>query len=215
MRHDKASMNHQRKMLALTGFLLPIISTIPGFIAGGRNAPDFWWSISAAFYATSGIFMIIALGRFSGYLFTYEGYDLGDKITCRFTAVMAYGIVLFPCSTSAAGPTTGLFNLPTPISHVIHCIIAALLFGSFAFMIGLRFTKHDKNMVLTEKKQQRNRIYKTCALIILTAMTMQVLTSLLEVGWFTIINETIMLWAFSFAWAVKADTFKIFADKIS
>lgn len=211
MKHDKASMNHQRRMLALTGFLLPILSTIPGFIAGDRNAPDFWYSISATFYATSCIFMIMTLGRFSGYLFTYEGYDLGDKATCRFSAAMAYGIVLFPCDTSAAGPTTGVFNLPTPISHVIHCIIAALLFGSFAYMIGWRFTK-STYLVLTEGKKKRNNVYRISAAIIIIAMLNQVLTSILGIKWFTIINEAIMLWAFSFAWAVKSDLFKRWMD---
>lgn len=212
MRHDKKTMNHQRRMLALTGFLLPILSTIPGFIAGDRNAPDFWWSISATFYATSCIFMIMTLGRFSGYLFTYEGYDLGDKATCRFSAAMAYGIVLFPCKTSAAGPTTGVFNLPTPISHVIHCIIAALLFGSFAYMIGFRFTKTDKVTALTRGKRKRNIIYIVCASIISLAMISQVITSMLDIGWMTIVNEAIMLWSFSFAWLVKSDTLKFLAD---
>ncbi len=212
MKHDKASMNHQRRMLALTGFLLPILSTIPGFIAGDRNAFDFWFSISATFYATSCIFMIMTLGRFSGYLFTYEGYDLGDKATCRFSATMAYGIVLFPCSTSAAGPTTGVFNLPTPISHVIHCIIAALLFGSFAYMIGFRFTKTNM-LVMTEQKKKKNRVYRICACIIVAAMLCQVATSILDIKWFTIINETIMLWSFSFAWAVKSDMVKKWIDE--
>ena len=208
MRHDKKTMNYQRRMLALTGFLLPILSTIPGFIAGDRNAPDFWWSISATFYATSCIFMIVALGRFSGYLFAYQGYDIGDRATCRFSGAMAYGILLFPCATTASGPTTGVFNLPTPISHVIHCIVAALLFGSFAYMIGFRFTKHDPALVFTDGKRRKNRIYYVCATIIVVAMLIQVMTSIIGIGWMTIVNETIMLWAFSFAWAVKSDLFK-------
>ena len=154
MRHDKKTMNYQRRMLALMGFLLPILSTLPGFIAGDRNAPDFWWSISATFYATTVIFMCSDLGIFSFFLCTYKGYDIGDRITCCFSGVMSACILLFPCKTSAAGETTGVFNLLTPISHIIHCIVAALLFGSFAFMIGCRFTKHDPALVLTEKKQQ-------------------------------------------------------------
>ncbi len=210
MRHDKASMNHQRRALALTGFLLQILSTIPGFIAGDRNAPDFWWSVSATFYATSCIFMIVALGRFSGYLFAYEGYDIGDKATCRFSGAMAYGILLFPCSTSAAGETTGVFNLPTPLSHVIHCIVAALLFGSFAYMIGFRFTKSDR--LLTEAKKKKNLVFRICAGVIVAGMISQFVTSLAGIGWFTIINETIMLWSFSLAWGVKSDLVKRWRD---
>lgn len=212
MRHDKKTMNYQRRVLALMGVLLPVLAPLMGFIAYEKNGKEFWYSISATFYATSNICMIGVLAIFAFFLVTYKGYDIGDRLTTSFSSLMALGILIFPCSTSAAGETTGIFNLPTPVSHIIHCIVAGLLFGSFAFMIGLRFTKHDKALVLTEKKKQRDRIYKTCALIILTAMAMQVLTSMLDIGWFTIINETIMLWSFSFAWAVKSDTFKKWRD---
>lgn len=212
MRHDKKTMNYQRRILALMGFLLPVLAPLMGFIAYDKNGAEFWHSISATFYATSNIFMIGVLAIFAFFLFTYKGYDIGDNATCTFSACMAIGILVFPCKTSAAGETTGLLDLPTIVSHGVHCVVAMLLFGSFALMIGLRFTKHDKALVLTEKKKQRDRIYKSCALIILAAMAMQVLTSLLDVGWFTIINETIMLWAFSFAWAVKAGMFKRWQD---
>ena len=213
MRHDKATMNFQRRMLALMGFLLPL-TTILGFIGGDRNAPDFWWSISAQYYATSRDFMVGTLWVFGCFLIAYLGYDLGDKLTTTFSAVMAFGILLFPCKTSAAGPTTGLLNLPTELSHVIHCICAAGLFGSFAYMIGFRFTKHDEKKKYTTEKLNRDEIYSICALIIGTAMCSQVVTSILGIGWATIVNETIMLWAFSFAWAVKADWFKKWRDHV-
>lgn len=212
MKHDKKTMNFQRKGLAILGVLLPILAPLLGLIAKDKNAPDFWYSISATYYATSGWIMAGVLFAFACFLFSYLGYDLGDRATCVFSAVMAICVLMFPCKCSAAGETTGIFNLPTSLSHVIHCISAAYLFGSFAYMIGMRFTKTEKVMWPTVAKFKRNRIYKTCALIILTAMAFQVLTSLLNVGWFTIINETIILWSFSFAWAVKANFFKRWRD---
>ena len=213
MKRDKATMNFQRRMLALMGFLLPL-TTILGFIGGDRNAEDFWHSISAQYYATNRDFMVGTLYMFGCFLITYLGYDLGDKITNTFSALMAFGIILFPCSTSAAGPTTGLLNLPTPVSHVVHCICAAALFGSFAYNIGWRFTKSATKLT-TEGKQIRNTIYKLCSRIIIGGMVLQVITSVVGIGWMTIVNETIMLWAFSFAWAVKSDTFKKYADNLS
>lgn len=212
MRHDKKTMNEQRKTLALMGFLLPILAPLLGFIAYSKNGSEFWYSISATFYASSNILMIGVLAIFAFFLFTYKGYDIGDNATCTFSGTMAVGILVFPCKCLASGDTTGVLNLPTGLSHIVHCVTAALLFGSFAYMIGLRFTKTDC-VVTTDRKYKRNRTYKTCALIILTAMGVQILTSLLDVPWFTIINETIMLWAFSFAWAVKADVFKGWRDE--
>ena len=105
-----------------------------------------------------------------------------------------------------------MLNFPAFVSHIIHCIIAGGLFGSFAYMIGWRFTKTDSTVALTEGKKKRNLVYRICAAIIICAMALQVGTSVCGISWFTIINETIMLWAFSFAWAVKADMIKQFND---
>lgn len=212
MRHDKATMNYQRKILALFGLLLPLLAPIMGFIAYEKNGPEFWWSISATFYASSNIFMIGTLAVFAFFLFTYKGYDIGDNATCSFSAAMALGILIFPCQTEASGATTGVLNLPTPLSHVIHCVVAALLFGSFAYMIGFRFTMSDTTHK-TKGKLIRDKIYTICSYIIMWAMICQVFTSIFNIGWMTIVNEAVMLWAFSFAWAVKADCFKKFIDK--
>ena len=211
MKHDKATMNAQRKVLALMGFLLPILAPLMGFIAYERNAPDFWHSISATFYATSNVLMIGCLAIFAFYLLLYKGYDIGDHATCAFSALMALGILIFPCNSMAAGDRTGVFNLPSQLSNMIHCIVAAFLFGSFAYMIGFRFTKSSTERKTIEKLK-RNITYRICSIIIMLAMASQLVTSFLGLGWFTIINEAVMLWAFSFAWAVKADVFKKFRD---
>lgn len=211
-KHDKASMNYQRKVLALMGFLLPILAPLLGFIAYEKNGPEFWWSISATFYASSNIFMIGVLAIFAFFLITYKGYDIGDNATCTFSAIMALNILIFPCRCLASGETTGVLNMPTDVSHIVHCIVAALLFGSFAYMIGFRFTKTDK-LVLTVGKKRKNMVYRICAIIIAVAMVCQFATSLFGIGWMTIVNEAIMLWAFSFAWAVKADMIKKWIDE--
>lgn len=211
MKHDKATMNRQRKALAIIGFLLPFLSTLPGFWAYKENGPEFWYSISATFYATSSICMIAGLSIFAFYLWNYQGYDIGDKFTCRFSALMCIGILVFPCACAAAGKTTGIFNIPTNISNVIHCVVAGLLFGSFAYMIGFRFTKSTEAM--TREKLVRNMVYRSCCKIIMVGMLAQIITSYLGVRWMTIINETVMLGAFSYAWAVKADMIKTFIDK--
>lgn len=211
MHHDKSTMNWQRKMLALYGVLLPILAPLFGFLAYSKNGPEFWYSISATFYATSNILMIGVLAVFAFFLWTYQGYDIGDRFTTRFSAIMALGILVFPCECEAAGETTGILNLSTNISNIFHCIIAALLFASFAYMIGFRFTKTTFK-VMTNHKKIRNKVYYICAGIIVFFMINQIVTSLLNIRWMTIVNEAFMLWAFAFAWYVKADGFKQFMD---
>ena len=207
IKNDKDTMNWQRKILALYGVLLPILAPLFGFLAYKKNGPEFWYSISATFYATSNILMIGTLAVFAFFLWTYKGYDIGDRFTCHFSAIMAIGILMFPCECAASGYTTGILNIPTNISNIFHCIIAALLFGSFAYMIGFRFTKTTFR-VLNNKKKLRNTVYYICAGVIAFFMLLQVVTSILDIRWMTIVNEAFMLWAFSFAWFVKADGFK-------
>lgn len=211
--YDKLTMNWQRKMLALYGALLPVLAPLLGFIAYSKNGPHFWWSISATYYASSNILMIGTLGVVAFFLWTYKGYDIGDSFTCKFSAISALGILVFPCECDAAGNTTGILNIPTVISDVFHCAMAACLFGSFAYMIGFRFTKTSEKIEVTGKKKTRNTIYWICSGIIAFFMLNQVVTSvILHLGWMTIINEAFMLWAFSFAWAVKAGVFAKWKD---
>lgn len=212
LKNDKETMHWQRKMLALFGALLPILAPLFGFIAYSKNGPHFWWSISATFYATSNILMIGILWTVAYFLWTYKGYDIGDSISCKFSAISALLILVFPVQCDASTDTVGILNIPANISNVFHCISAALLFGSFAYMIGFRFTKTN-NKVVSNKKITRNKIYYICAGIIVGFMILQVITSLLNIGWMTIVNEAFMLWAFSFAWAVKADVFVKFKDE--
>ena len=214
MKNDKETMKWQRRMLSFFGFLLPILSPLFGFLAYSKNGPHFWWSISATFYASSNILMIGVLGIVAFFLWTYKGYDIGDSVSCKFSALSALGILVFPVQCDASGDTIGILNLPSNISNVFHCIFAALLFGSFAYMIGLRFTKTNTDIkIMSDKKKLRNLIYYICAGVIVFFMLLQVITSLIDIGWMTIVNEAFMLWAFSFAWAVKADVFVKFADE--
>ncbi len=214
LKNDKDTLNWQRRWLARLGFSLPILAPLAGLPAIDKNGPEFWYSISATFYATSGVLMVMTLGIFGAFMFTYPGYDKGDRRTSVFSALMAIGIVLFPCECAASPERVGIFDLPAHVSHIYHCIIAALLFASFAYMIGFRFTKTDKKYMSTYKIA-RNKIYHACAIIIAAAMGLQVITSVFGISWMTIVNEAIMLWSFSFAWAVKSGMFKKIVKKIA
>ena len=121
LKNDKETMHWQRKMLALFGFLLPILSTVLGFIAYSKNGPHFWWSISATFYASSNIFMIGVLWTVAFFLWTYKGYDIGDSVSCKISAGSAMGILVFPVECDASGATVGVLNLPANVSNVFHC----------------------------------------------------------------------------------------------
>lgn len=177
----------------------------------GENAEDTWHSISAIFFSNAKICMIGLIFTAAVFFFCYIGYDWVDDLITDISAVSALGIIVFPCSCEMHDRRYCLLGkwITEDVSHIAHCICAGVLFGSFALMI-FRFRKTSGRM--TCKKTKRNTIYAFCSVIILIAMANQVLTSVAGIGWFTIINEAVMLWAFSFAWLVKGEMFKRLND---
>lgn len=209
----KSLMIFQKEMLGILGFMLVPFAICFG-LAGDSNPTTWWHSISMTYYANSNICMIGVLFSMSVLFFSYYGYDASDKILSFIAGVCSMGILVFPCGYEGIpGGTTGLFGINWETSFTIHCIFASLLFIDFAIMTGYSFTKSSKNGQMTNKKKTRNNIYKICSITICVFMLNQAITSILNCpGWWTLINEFVMLLAFSFAWLVKAEFFKKFND---
>jgi len=222
-----------KKMMRVLGvlcFLLAPLSFIGAIYAQARTGeyPNTWFSISATFYTPAAPLMVGLLSM-TGLVFNcYSGYDRIDKITARITGCAAFMIVLCPCLTKIAPKYVGLLLIPMEISNVIHCASAAVLFGMFAYIIGFRFTKHGDLSIkevwdntwsssiqcwgFSEGKQKRNRVYYICSFVIAAFMLVQVSTSVAGIGWMTIVNEWIMLTAFSVAWLTKGGLAKWLND---
>ena len=111
------------------------------------------------------------------------------------SSISSICIVVFPCN-NAVFDECGLFMIPVNVSSVVHNIFAAVLFTSFAAMILTQFTKGQNT--------RRNKIYYACGTIIVLAMVSQIVTSILNISWMTIVNEFFMLEAFAVAWIVKS-----------
>lgn len=196
------TMRLQRKILGVLCALLAPSCIILGLL--GNNLPYWYCSISATYYANSKICMIGLLFATSVFFFSYKGYDWKDRLMSLLQAVSALGIIVFPCKTEGIPETVGVFNLPFEVSHGIHCVMAGLLFGSFATNITFLFTLGDES---NKQKAKRNMVYRTCGTVIYVFMLLQAMSTALPVPeWFplTMINEAVMLEAFAVAWLVKA-----------
>lgn len=194
----ESQTHYQRFMLGAICGLLPVACLLFGALGEirGINLPEWYNSISATYFANSNMCMIGALCLCSFFLFTYRGYDLGDRIYTIVSAVSALLIVACPC---AAAPMDymGLFALPTQISNVIHMMAAIILFGSFALMTLTQFTKG--------RHKRRNTIYRICGWTMLAFMALVGISTIAGLpGYLTMICEAGMLEAFSFAWIVKS-----------
>ena len=211
--NDKILLNHQRKALGILCALLAPLCLGFGLFGLNTNAEHWWYSISATYYANSKMFLIGLLFTIFIYFLSYKGYDLLDRISTIVAAIASIMIVAFPCNCPGAGELVGIFNIPVNISAIVHNISAAILFTDFAFMICFAFTKTSGEM--TKEKKTRNTIYYVCAGIIVLFEIWQLITALIDFfeGYWTIINEFIMLLAFSFAWLTKGGMFKKLNDK--
>lgn len=194
----ESQTHFQRFMLGIICGLLPVACLLFGLLGEirGINYPGWYNSISATYFANSNICMIGALCLCSFFLFTYKGYDLGDRTYTLVAAVSALLIMAFPC---AATPEryTGLLALPTKVSDIIHIVAAIALFGSFALMTLTQFPKGNH--------KRRNILYRICGWTMLALMAVVVLSSVLDgPDHMTIICEAGMLWAFAVAWIVKS-----------
>ncbi len=197
----ESQTHHQRFMLGVICGLLPIGCLLFGLLGAfrGINYSGWYESISATYFANSNPCMVSALSLCSFFLFTYKGYDLGDRVYTLVAAVSAPLIVAFPC---AAVPMeyVGLFACPTKVSDIIHAVAAAALFGSFALMTLRQFTKGSHT--------RRNTIYRICGWTMLVLMAVVGLSAVFNLpDYTTMICETGMLWAFAVAWIIKSGAF--------
>lgn len=196
----KSQLHLQRFILGVICGLLPILDIVFGLVFCGY-IPQ---SISATYYYNFNIIMIGALILCSFFLFTYKGYDLGDRIFTILAGIGSFGVASFPMSNifEQGVVKVGLFSLPDNISNIIHFIMAILVFGSFGLMTLTQFTKG--------KHKGRNILYYICGVVILLAMLLLGLSSFIPLLNFeacVMIYELIMLEAFAIAWLVKSGIF--------
>lgn len=195
----KSQLHLQRFILGLICGLLPFLDIVFGLIFY-KHIPQ---SISVTYYYNFNAIMIGSLVLCAFFLFTYNGYDLGDRIFTLLAGIGSLGVAFFPTANIFnEGSRVGLFSLPDNISNIIHFIMAVLVFGSFALMTITQFTKG--------KHKGRNKLYYICGAIMLLAMVLIGLSALIPILKFeisTMVYELIMLEAFSCAWLVKSGVF--------
>lgn len=193
----------------------PIILTIGTQFFECRELQN---AISTYYYTNMRDFFVGILFAIGITFFCYNGYDKYDRIASWFATVSIICIAVFPTNNES----TCLFGLKSNLSTtsgLLHNISATTLFITLAVMCLFLFTK--SNQFPTEEKKIRNKIYKTCGIIIFSSLIFLALymnTNLLRLQfghWKPVfLFESIMLIAFGFAWIVKGDL-KYFKDNIT
>lgn len=190
-----------RRVVGLLGIGLPVVVAVWGFflLGGVRLEP----SISDYYALRTRDAFVGILFTIGWFLFTYYGYDARDNRAGNVACVAALGVALFPVNGTAAEAT-------------VHFASATVLFLTLAYFSLALFTKTGPGAP-TPRKLLRNRIYRTCGVIMLAcialiALAHRVMTpaqrdATSAVFWL----ESLALWVFGISWFVKGDT--LFRDR--
>ena len=202
--NKKLWLRRIRNVCGILGGILPFVAIFSVLLIQGRPSHSLY-SISATYYLSPALPAILTAASIC--LMTYDGYSWIDNFITTITGVFGIGIVLFPCSVDwiSSMERVGFFQLPMHYSNYIHCVCAAIFFILLSFNCWFLFTKTDDFDSVTENKRRRNVIYRTCALVMLFFEIWQVITCNVSFfsGWWTMINEIGLLFAFCIAWITK------------
>lgn len=212
-----------RKLVGILGMLLPIMLYIFLWVDMGYARP--LPSISHYYFTrVCGIFILV-VGLLGFSLIVYKGWERKDFFISLAAGVSALLLLLFP--TDNLGKDCNFDFSKTYVTILrtssfrpeFHYGCAAVFLGCLAYMSFFLFTKSDLPAgKRPPRKVARNRIYRTCAVIMVIAMLVIVsgLARVIPKQWYTDHSitfwmETLAVEAFGFSWMVKGRSF--FADR--
>lgn len=206
MENTTVNTRRLRLIAGFCGLIIPWIVALATW-----SWPD---SISITYYSVyaTGTFMSI-MGACAITLISYKGYSKIDDVMTTLAGIFCLGVCLFPMTYIENGEyiTTGLFHLPSNISHIFHSVSAIIFFAILAFNSIFLFTKSTGEM--TKKKKIRNVIFRVSGIVMLGSFSLKLLDLIPQVNIhnLTWIVEAIALTAFAASWLTKANCFGFLA----
>lgn len=206
----------QRRLALVTGAVtaaLPIFLAVLGSILDQFGLGKFTKSLSQFYYqgVLLGNIFVGCLFLLGTLLLAYRGSSQQVGRLASVMGVSIFVIALFP-SAGWIGPTPDV-RLFREETHLIHAIASATLFALLAYFSLVVFTRvsphqrYSDGRVL-ESKRMRNKVYRTCGIIILLAVCMIGVAQLLPKEFVTSIRvtfwaEAFMLAAAGISWIVQ------------
>ena len=146
-----------RMLIGGLGFLLPFLLFTGNLLSGGTAEIEY--SISDYYdNGTAGDILVGVLFALGFFLFSYRGYDALDSRAANLGCVFALGVALFPTTSD------------NPWIHKLHFVFAFLLFAVFIFFSIYLFRRTAPGGKMTSNKENRNRVYLTCALVMIVCV---------------------------------------------
>ena len=142
-----------RKAIGILGMALPFVVSLGArlFFQEGIQR-----SISAYYHTGMRDVFVGTLFAIGFFLLSYKGYERSDDITGDLGCLFAVGVALFP--TTPDGEVTGAARLV----GTVHLVFAGLFFLTLIYSSLFLFTKTDPTKPPTNRKLQRNMVYRAC-----------------------------------------------------
>ena len=198
-----------RKSIGLLGIFLPLVLIFGvKFLTNCNTLQD---SISDYYYTKMGHYMTGTLCAVSLFMFSYKGYGPQDLWAGRGASLFALGVAFFPCSNFKPLSACKVLMLEgDKVINLVHFVSAVCLFLILSFFCLFLFTKSSGHP--TNRKKQRNVVYKICGVIILLSIILIFLYSVIPalqkqfreykpVFWL----EALALLAFGLSWLTKGE----------
>jgi hypothetical protein len=189
-----------RKSIGFLAILFPLMLIVWAWVFG--NCSSIQYAVSDYYYTASGDLFIGVIFTISFFLIAYKGYDRMDQWLTNSAGFCSILISVLPTGQNNDEQCTIRFVEEFSWRTTAHNILAVLFFLILAYMSFFQFTKSDGMM--TMEKIDRNRIYRICAIIMVSALVFIPVFSALPVFPKVIFwMEWVALAAFGFSWLVK------------
>ena len=216
-----------RKIVGTAGMLLPMLLlaiSLTFFELSGPLA-----SISHYYYTRAATLFTVIVSLIGIFLIVYSGEEPVDFWVSNLAGMAALCVAFFPTSNLAQSCCDAV--MPYAVTYfdesqegwrsLFHYIAAAVFLSALAFMSLFLFVKSDTPKgKRCREKVLRNRVYRTCGILMLLALLVIVL------GLFNIIPtetydrlkltfwmEALAVEAFGFSWLVKGEA--LMQDKVN
>jgi hypothetical protein len=204
--HETHALSYMtlRRTIGLTAIALPLVLVFGKWLVDG---PGVARSISAYYYTGMRDVMVGSLCAIALFLLSYKGYDRRDDWTGNIACALALAVALVP--TAPPTITPGAVTRLQSILSGVHSLSAGGFFLTLAYFSYCLFTKGDAHS--TPRKIWRNRIYRSCGIIIaLCALGLGLVHGLPDTAFVhqwraTFWLEAVGIWAFGWSWFTKGE----------
>lgn len=193
-----------RKAVGYLGIALPFVLAFGNMLL---DKPGIESSISSYYHTAMRDVFVGTLCAIAVFMLSYKGYERKDDLAGDLACVFAVGLALFPVV-----PDFNATSHQKLIGH-IHLLFTALFFLTLTYFSLFLFTKTDKTKAPTDRKLQRNAVYKVCGYTMLVALLLIVVLAIIPdetksaiikihpVFWL----ESIAVVAFGISWLTKGE----------